>query len=76
MLEGAVRAGVKKLVFSSSAAICGNDPTSPKSEMLLPSPESPHAVSKLDGEYYCQIFAKAGRLAAVCLRYFNVFGPR
>ncbi len=76
VLEEAARAGVKKLVFSSSAAVYGNDPTSPKSEALLPSPESPYAVSKLDGEYYCKIFAQAGRLASVCLRYFNVFGPR
>lgn len=76
VLEEAARAGVKKLVFSSSAAVYGNNPISPKVETLLPEPKSPYAITKLDGEYYCKMFEDTGRLPSTCLRYFNVFGPR
>jgi UDP-glucose 4-epimerase len=76
VLEEAARAGVKKLIFSSSAAIYGNNPAIPKREEMIPEPASPYAISKLDGEYYCQLFTAAHRLPTVALRYFNVFGPR
>ncbi|HKI69671.1 MAG TPA: NAD-dependent epimerase/dehydratase family protein, partial [Verrucomicrobiae bacterium] len=76
VLEEAARAGVNKLVFSSSAAIYGDNPTVPKVETMLPEPKSPYAITKLDGEYYCRMFAAEGRLQTTCLRYFNVFGPR
>jgi UDP-glucose 4-epimerase len=76
VLEEAARAKVKKLVFSSSAAIYGNNPLTPKIESMVPEPKSPYAITKLDGEYYCKMFADEGRLQTACLRYFNVFGPR
>jgi UDP-glucose 4-epimerase len=76
VLEEAARAGVKKLVFSSSAAIYGDNPDVPKVEAMPPEPKSPYAITKLDGEYYCRLFNDSGRLATACLRYFNVFGPR
>ena len=76
MLEEAARAGVKKLVFSTSAAIYGDNPATPKVETMLPEPKSPYAITKLDGEYYCEMFTREGRLPTACLRYFNVFGPR
>jgi len=76
VLEEAARAGVKKLVFSTSAAIYGDNPVTPKVETMLPEPKSPYAITKLDGEYYCAMFAREGRLPTACLRYFNVFGPR
>jgi UDP-glucose 4-epimerase len=76
LLEEAARAKVKKLVFSSSAAIYGNNPASPKFETMLPEPKSPYAITKLDGEFYCKMFTDERGLSAVCLRYFNVFGPR
>lgn len=76
VLEEAAQAGVKKLVFSSSAAIYGDNPVTPKLETMLPEPKSPYAITKLDGEYYCRMFTAAGRLPTACLRYFNVFGPR
>jgi UDP-glucose 4-epimerase len=76
VLEEAARAKVKKLVLSSSAAIYGDNPVVPKIETMFPEPKSPYAVSKLDGEYYCQMFAREGWLATTALRYFNVFGPR
>lgn len=76
VLEEATRAQVKKLVFSSSAAIYGDNPTVPKVETMVPEPKSPYAITKLDGEYYGRMFTNDGRLPTACLRYFNVFGPR
>ena len=76
VLEEAARAKVKKLVLSSSAAIYGSNPVTPKVEAMAPEPKSPYAITKLDGEYYCKMFTDEGRLPTVCLRYFNVFGPR
>jgi len=76
VLEEAARAGVKKLVFSTSAAVYGDNPIVPKVETMPPEPKSPYAITKLDGEFYCQMFASEGRLQTACLRYFNVFGPR
>ena len=76
VLEEAAAAGVKKLCFSTSAAIYGDNPEVPKRETMYPEPKSPYAITKLDGEYYCDMFTKTGRLQTACLRYFNVFGPR
>ena len=76
VLQEAARAGVKKLCFSSSAANYGDNPTVPKFETMIPEPKSPYAVTKLDGEYYCNIYAEEGWLQTACMRYFNVFGPR
>ncbi len=76
LLEEAARAGVKKLILSTSAANYGDNPVSPKVETMTPEPKSPYAITKLDGEYYCDMFSRTGRLQTACLRYFNVFGPR
>jgi UDP-glucose 4-epimerase len=74
--EEACRAGVKKLCFSSSAAIYGDDLVVPKVETMLPAPRSTYAITKLNGEYYCNMFRREGLLESVWLRYFNVYGPR
>ena len=76
VLESAAEHGVKKLCFSTSAAIYGDNPVVPKVETMFPEPKSPYAITKLDGEYYCNMFTKEGKLQTACLRYFNVFGPR
>lgn len=76
VLDAAAAAGVRRLVFSSSAAIYGDNPESPLRENSPPRPRSPYAVTKLDGEYYCDHYHREGRLETACLRYFNVFGPR
>ncbi len=76
VLEACVRNKVKKIVFSSSAAVYGDDPVLPKTVNLKPQPQSPYGITKLDGEYYLQMFNKEYGLGAVSLRYFNVFGPR
>lgn len=76
VLRAAADAGAKKLVLASSAAVYGNNPASPKVESMRPEPLSPYAVTKLDGEYYCEMFAREGWLETAALRFFNVFGPR
>ena len=76
VLEEAARAKVRKLTFSSSAAIYGDNPVVPKVETMLAEPRSPYAVTKLDGEFYCDMFRREGRVETASLRYFNVFGPR
>lgn len=76
VLDAAARANVKKLCFSSSAAVYGDNPSLPKTEQMRPEPKSPYAVTKLDGEYYCRMFTDQGWLDTACMRYFNVFGPR
>jgi UDP-glucose 4-epimerase len=75
VLEEAARARAKKLIFSSSAAIYGDNPTIPKIESMQAEPKSPYATGKYEGERRCRSFTDAGRLATVSLRYFNVFGP-
>jgi len=75
VLEEAARARAKKLIFSSSAAIYGDNPVIPKIESMPAEPKSPYAESKYEGERHCRAFTDNGRLATVSLRYFNVFGP-
>lgn len=76
VLEEASAAGVKKIVLASSAAIYGDNPTVPKIETMLPEPKSPYAITKLDGEYYIDLYRREGRIESASLRFFNVFGPR
>lgn len=76
VLEEASAAGVKKIVLASSAAIYGDNPTVPKIETMLPEPKSPYAITKLDSEYYLELFRREGRIESTSLRFFNVFGPR
>jgi UDP-glucose 4-epimerase len=51
VLDEAAKAGVKKLVFSTSAAIYGDNPVVPKVETMLAEPKSPYAITKLHGEF-------------------------
>ncbi len=76
VLKTCEECGVKNLVFSSSAAIYGDNPLVPKVESMRAEPKSMYAVTKLDGEMYCQLFREHHNLNATALRYFNVFGPR
>jgi nucleoside-diphosphate-sugar epimerase len=76
LLMAACDAGVQRVVYASSSAVYGDSPNLPKREDFLPAPLSPYAVSKLVGEYYCQVFHQLYGLETVSLRYFNVFGPR
>lgn len=76
LLVAAREAGVRRVVYAASSSAYGDSPTLPKREDMLPRPKSPYAVSKLTGEQYCQTFTEVYGLETVCLRYFNVFGPR
>ena len=77
VLWAARSAGVKRLVFSSSSAVYGDNPANPRTESTMLAPtSSPYSVSKLAGEYYCQLFSHLYQLETVALRYFNVYGPR
>ncbi len=67
---------VKKVVFASSSSIYGDTDVLPQHEAMLPNPLSPYALTKLAGEYYCSIFKSIFELNTICLRYFNVYGPR
>ncbi len=67
---------IARFVYASSSSVYGNTPTLPKVEAMTPDPRSPYAVTKLTGEQFCRVFAHAYRLPTVCLRYFNVYGPR
>ncbi len=67
---------VSKVIFSSSAAVYGDTPALTKREDMPPNPQSPYAVAKLTGEYYCRVFQEVYALPTACLRYFNVYGSR
>ncbi len=68
--------GVSKVVYASSSAVYGDTPLLPKREDMTPNPQSPYAVTKVSGEYYCKVFQTVYGLDTVCLRYFNAYGPR
>jgi UDP-glucose 4-epimerase len=76
VLAAAREVGAKRVVLASSCAVYGDNDALPLQETAPPRPLSPYAASKLAGEVYCQTFFSAYHLLTVCLRYFNVFGPR
>ena len=76
MLGAAAGAKVKRFVFASSSSVYGDTDKFPEKEDAYPLLISPYALTKLAGEYYCRIFSEHFKLETVCLRYFNVFGPR
>lgn len=76
VLHAAKEAGVKRVIYAASSSAYGDQPYMSKREIDLPAPLSPYAVAKLAGEYYCHSFYQTYGLETVCIRYFNVFGPR
>ncbi len=76
LLVQAKRAGVKRVVYASSSSVYGETAALPNHEEMAPNPRSPYALSKLAAEQYCRLFTPVYGLETVCLRYFNVFGPR
>jgi nucleoside-diphosphate-sugar epimerase len=76
VLVAARDAGVRRLVMASSSSVYGDSPTLPKKEDMPANPKSIYAASKLIGEHYARVFSTVFGLSVVCLRYFNVFGPR
>lgn len=70
-----VKNQIKKLIFASSSAVYGNEPTLPKREDMKLSPQSPYALSKYVGELYLKLFWESYKFPSVSLRFFNVYGP-
>jgi UDP-glucose 4-epimerase len=76
VLKAAADAGVKRVVFVSSAAVYGNSPEMPKVESMRPAPESPYATTKMVGEFACEEIRGLAGIETVVLRLFNAYGPR
>lgn len=76
VLDGAHRAGVRRVVLASSSSVYGGATTVPTSEDAPLVPRSPYAVTKFTGEHYARVYWELHGLETVVLRYFNVFGPR
>ncbi len=76
VLEGARAARVKRVVYAASSSAYGNQPGFPRRETMTPQPIAPYPVQKLAGELYMQSYWRVYGLETVCLRYFNIFGPR
>ena len=76
VLVAARDAKVKRVVYAASSSAYGDTPTLPKHENMKPDPISPYAVAKLASEQYMISFYRCYGLETVCLRYFNIFGPR
>jgi nucleoside-diphosphate-sugar epimerase len=76
LLTAAAQARVKKFVYAASSSAYGNQPEKVKTESLSPIPLSPYAAAKLSSENFCLAYSQSMGLDTICLRYFNVFGPR
>lgn len=76
VLVAARDANVKRVILASSSSVYGDTPTLPKHEKMETKPLSPYAVSKLTNEIHARQFHELYGLETICLRYFNVFGPR
>jgi nucleoside-diphosphate-sugar epimerase len=76
VLKAAVEAGVRRVVYSSSSSVYGDQPTLPLTEDMPPGPLNPYACQKYMSEIYARNFSRIYGLETVCLRYFNVYGPR
>jgi nucleoside-diphosphate-sugar epimerase len=76
LLEGARAAAVKRIIYAASSSAYGNQPGFPRVESMMPMPIAPYPVQKLAGEFYMKSYWQVYGLETVCLRYFNIFGPR
>jgi len=76
LLQACAKQKIKRFVMASSSSIYGDTDKFPQKEDHLPLLISPYALSKLTNEYYCRIFSQFFDVETVCLRYFNVFGPK
>jgi UDP-glucose 4-epimerase len=76
LLEAARAAGVRRVLYAASSSAYGNQPGLPRVETMTPAPIAPYPVQKLAGELYMQAYWRVYGMETVCLRYFNIFGPR
>jgi UDP-glucose 4-epimerase len=75
LMEAMRDVGVRRVILASSGAIYGDQVTQPLVEDLIPSPNSPYAVSKLAAEYYIRTIGTLWGIETACLRIFNAYGP-
>ena len=76
LLKSCLNSDTKRLIFSSSASVYGKNDIPLKREDMHLNPISPYAVSKVCAETYIKLFYELYGLETICLRYFNVYGPR
>ena len=76
VLVAARDSGVRRVVYSGSSSVYGDQPILPLTESMAPNPLNPYALQKLTGEQYTRIFHKLFGLETLTLRYFNVYGLR
>ena len=76
VLVAARDSGVRRVIYSGSSSVYGNQLLLPLKESMAPNPLNPYALQKLTGEQYSRIFRKLFGLETLTLRYFNVYGPR
>lgn len=76
VFKAAVDNKVKRVIFSSSSAVYGDQKVQPIKETAEPNPISPYGLQKLFGEQAAKLFTKLYGTPIISLRYFNVYGPR
>ena len=76
VLRAAKEGQAGRVIYAASSSAYGDTDVLPKVESMTPRPKSPYALQKLMGEYYANVFSGVYGLETVCLRYFNVYGPR
>jgi len=76
VLVASVNAGAKRVIYSASSSAYGDQKKMPLQETFLANPKSPYGTQKYIGELYCKTWSEVYKLSTVCLRYFNVYGPR
>lgn len=67
---------VKKIIYSSSSSVYGEQKELPLKEDMVPNPINPYGLQKLVGEKFARLFVQIYKIPIICLRYFNVYGPR
>lgn len=67
---------VQRVIYSASSSAYGDQKTLPLVETMVPCPKSPYGLHKYLGEQYCRVWSEVYGISTVCLRYFNVYGPR
>lgn len=76
VFKAGIDAKVKKIIFASSSSVYGDQKKLPLEESMTPNPLSPYALQKLSGEQFAKLFVDLYKVPIVCLRFFNVYGPR
>ena len=76
IFKAALESKIKRIIFASSSSVYGDQEKLPLKEEMTPNPISPYALQKLTGEKFAKLFTDLYGLPVICLRYFNVYGPR